>query len=242
MQPNRTRAGCDGFSLIEVLAALAIASVIIMASTALIHNVALFFDRGTRGVTEAERLMLAVERLAGDFSSARFVSRSSEAGRPGVAFAGDPASIVFVGAGRAASGSLDDDLISLMVEQDGEISRLIRRRAIWPGPQARFEGVAPQDPVVLIEGRLDISFVFGRFTPDGALAWVTNWDGERGLPQYVRLNLRDRATGTNLLGEADFVIRANAPAACGQADAVVACLSVATSTQSNASEPKRQVR
>ena len=107
MQRNRTRAGCDGFTLIEVLAALAIASVIIMASTALIHNVALFFDRGTRGVTEAERLMLAVERLAGDFSSARFVPRRTEAGTAAAAFAlaeRTAASIVFVGAGRAASG------------------------------------------------------------------------------------------------------------------------------------------
>ena len=66
MQNGRARLGCDGFTLVEVLAALAIASVIIMASAALIRNVALFFDRGTRGVTEAERLMLAVERLAGD--------------------------------------------------------------------------------------------------------------------------------------------------------------------------------
>src|SRR6266436_5841260 len=151
MQRDQTRAGCDGFTLVEVLAALAIASVIIMASTALIHNVALFFDRGTRGVTEAERLMLAVERLAGDFSSARFGSRRTEEGAAAVAFAGEPSSregqarIVFVGAGRAASGSLDDDLISLIVEQDGEVRRLVRRRATWPGPRARFEDVTLQD-------------------------------------------------------------------------------------------------
>jgi len=31
MQRDQTRAGCDGFTLVEVLAALAIASVIIMA-------------------------------------------------------------------------------------------------------------------------------------------------------------------------------------------------------------------
>ena len=241
MQRIRTRAGCDGFTLIEVLAALAIASVIIMASTALIHNVALFFDRGTRSVTEAERLMLAVERLAGDFSSARFVPRRTEQRIAAAAFAGEPSGIVFVSAGRAASGSLDDDLISLAVEQDGEVSRLVRRRATWPGPRARFEDVTPKDPVVLIEGKLDISFVFGRFAPDGALAWQANWAGG-ALPQYVRLNLRDRTTGSNPLGEADFVIRANAPAACGQADAAVACLNVATSTQGNVPGPQRQVR
>jgi len=245
MQRTRTRGGCDGFTLIEVLAALAIASVIIMASTALIHNVALFFDRGTRRVTEFERLMLAVERLAGDFSSARFVSQKAEAGAGGVAFAGEPASIVFVGAGRAASGSLDDDLISLAVEREGEISRLVRRRATWPGPRERLEDVAAKDPVVLIEGTFDISFVFGRFAKDGALAWSANWSGEKALPQYVRLNLRDRTTGANPVGEADFLIRANAPASCGKADAAVACLSVATSipsNQSNAPEPRRQAR
>jgi prepilin-type N-terminal cleavage/methylation domain-containing protein len=245
---GHVRAGCDGFTLIEVLAALAIASVIIVASAALIRNVALFFDRGTRGVTEAERLMLAVERLAGDFSSARFVSRKTDDG-VAAAFAAEqasserPASIVFVGAGRSVSGArADDDLISLTVEEDGEVRRLVRRRATWPGPRTRFEDETLQDPVVLIEGKLDISFGFGRVTPDGALTWYANWAGEWVLPRYVRLILRDRATGADLLGEADFVVRADAPATCGRTDAALSCLSAAPPVQADSSEAERPMR
>jgi prepilin-type N-terminal cleavage/methylation domain-containing protein len=247
MRARRTRDGCDGFTLVEALAALAIASVIIIASAALVHNVALFFDRGTRGVSEAERLMLAVGRLAGDFGSARFVWRKTDDGSA-IAFAAEqagserPASVVFVGAGRAAlGGRADDELISLTVEEDGEVRRLVRRRATWPGQRVRIEDVSLQDPVVLIEGRLDISFVFARLTPDGALAWYASWAGERTLPRYVRLILRDRATGADLLGEADFLVHANAPAACGRADAALACLSTAPSLQADASE-ERPVR
>jgi prepilin-type N-terminal cleavage/methylation domain-containing protein len=237
MKTRNAKAGIgrEGFTLIEALAALAIASVIIIACTALVHNVALFFDRGTQGVTDAERLMLAVERLATDFSSARFVTRRVGDGASAT-FAAAPASnegpanIIFVGAGRDGSGARsDDDIISLTVEEDGEIRRLVRRRAAWPGPSTRFEDARFEDPVVLIEGRLDISFLFGRVMPNGALAWYANWAGEAGPPRYVRLLLRHRGTGADLLGESDFLVRANAPGACGRPDAAAACLSTAPS-------------
>jgi Tfp pilus assembly protein FimT len=244
-QKAETRVGSEGFTLVEALAALAIASVIIIASTALVHNVALFFDRGTRSVTDAERLMLAVERLAADFSSARFVARRVGDGAS-AAFAARPASndgpanIIFVGARRDGSGSrADDDIISLTVEADGEVRRLVRRRAIWPGSGARFEDVTLGDPVVLVEGRLEISFLFGRLMPDGALAWYSSWAGESGPPRYVRLILRNPATGADLLGESDFVVRANAPAACGRAEAALACLSVAPSVPVGVPEAER---
>src|SRR5271154_1588855 len=60
-----------------------------------------------------------------------------------------PASIVFVGAGRDGLGPrADDDVIGLTVEEDGEIRRLIRRRAVWSGPRTLFEDVSLEDPVV----------------------------------------------------------------------------------------------
>jgi prepilin-type N-terminal cleavage/methylation domain-containing protein len=240
-QRRSARTGRDGFTLVEVLAALAIASVIIIASAALIRNVALYFDRGTRGATEAERLMLAVGRLAGDFGSARFVARRTADGAA-IAFAAEQASVVFVGAGGVASMSSGDELVSLTVEPDGDLRRLVRRRASWPGQRARFEDVTPQDPVVLIEGKLDMSFAFGRSAPNGALVWYSSWTGESALPRYVRLIVRDRGTGADLLGEADFVVRADAPPACGRTAADLACLSVAPTLPTDPSEPERSAQ
>src|SRR5262245_1541270 len=49
MRRVRERGGADGFSLVEILAALAVASIVLVATTALMRNVALHFDRGTRG-------------------------------------------------------------------------------------------------------------------------------------------------------------------------------------------------
>jgi prepilin-type N-terminal cleavage/methylation domain-containing protein len=221
-----------GFTLIEVLAALAVGSVIIMATGALIHDVARHFDRGTRGAQEAERLMLAVERLAQDFNSARFVGWTTEGG-PAVAFSGEPASrdkpakVMFVGNGGIIAGPQGEEVVALTVEPAGEVTRLVRRRAAWAGPRTRLEDISPQDAVVLVEGALDMAFIFGRVAQGGALAWTDSWIGQTTLPRFVRLILRDRATGSDLLGEADFVVRADAPPGCGRPDAGASCLSPA---------------
>jgi prepilin-type N-terminal cleavage/methylation domain-containing protein len=222
--------GRAGFTLIEALAALAVGSVIILATAALIHDVARHFDRGTRGAQDGERLLVAVDRLAQDFNSARFVGWTTKSG-PSVAFTGEPAKddkpakVTFVGDAGIMAGPQGEEVVTLTIEPAGDLRRLVRRRAAWPGPRTRLEDVSPQEAVVLIEGALDIAFLYGRTLPSGGLEWSESWIGQSTLPRFVRLILRDRASDSDLLGEADFVVRADAPPGCGSPAAGTACLS-----------------
>jgi hypothetical protein len=230
--------------LIETLAMLAITSVIIVGMTTLIHDVARNFNKGTRGASEGERLLLAVERLAQDFGSARFVVWNAENG-PAVAFVAERSSgdvlakVTFVANAGVMSGPQGDEVIALTVEQNDGAIRLVRRRAPWTGSYVRLADAAPSDPVVLIDGNVDMAFVFARVASNGALEWSENWIGQAALPRFARLIVRDRVTGRDLLGEADFTIRADAPAACGRPDATPTCLSLALSDIARPSGPGR---
>jgi prepilin-type N-terminal cleavage/methylation domain-containing protein len=218
-----------GFSLVEVLAALAIASVIIVAAGVLVHNVALSFDRGTRGVSEGERLILAIERLAADIGSTRFVQRKGE-GSTALAFIGESARIVFVGIGGVTRNHGEEEVVNLSVEQEGDVTRLVRRRAPWFGPRTRFEELELGDPVILLEGKYLISFAFGRVTQNSALAWSDAWKGQVTLPRFVRMIIRDPVTGSDLLGETEFVIRAETSIGCARSGSPACFASTGEST------------
>jgi hypothetical protein len=220
--------------LIELLAALAIASVIITATAVLVHNVALYFDRGTRAVSDGERLVLAIERVAADIGSARFITTTRE-GRIGTVFVGEPTTIAFMGAGGVSSNQKGEQVVTLTVEQDDDVTRLVRRSGAWPGPRTRIADVALGEPVILLEGKILIAFAFGRVGNSG-LAWTDTWKGEAVPPRVVRLSMRDRATGADLLAPTDFVIRADASGSCAQNDAPICVSPSAGSTNSRGNQ------
>jgi prepilin-type N-terminal cleavage/methylation domain-containing protein len=217
-----------GFTLVETLAALAIASAIILSTGVLLHQGVFFFDHGTRTVDRSEQLALAVESLTRDFGAARFVLPKN---MTKIAFAGSPAGedspakVTFITSGGHAAGPQGEEVVSLTVEQADTFSQLVRHRLPWLGPRMRLEEARPEDSVILLKGKFDISLSFSELTDDGKLIWQDRWSGEKGLPHSVRLNLRDFETGADLLAGAEFPIHANAPSSCATGE--VDCLSLA---------------
>jgi type II secretory pathway pseudopilin PulG len=240
-------AGSDesGFTLIETIAAFAIGAVVILSAAALLHNVAFSFDHGANRVANGERLAVAAERLATDIGSAAYVLQKTSASAV-TAFTGSPTRMVFISLDGADAGPQRDDqprgqeVVSLTAEPAGDSTQIVRRRAPWPGPRTPFDTVPLKDDVVLLEGTFDAAFSFARLASDGTLGWVDSWSGERTLPRLVKLTLRDRATGGDLLGGAEFPIRADAPSLCAAADAGLECLSGTAQTAQSQQAPAPQ--
>jgi prepilin-type N-terminal cleavage/methylation domain-containing protein len=244
----RRRAGrCAGFTLIETLAALALASLIIVAGSALLHQGLFAFDRGAETVDQEEELSLAVACLTRDFSAARYVREISRSAARGlsaggsndrtarqsavqatgsVGFTGDldedgEPQIVFATGGGRAAGKTGTEIVSLSVEHSETETKLIRRRGSWSGPMQRISDVSLEDPVVLLRGRLDFDFSYSQIESNGELAWRTRWTSENSLPHSVRLTLRDSETGVAVQA-VEFPIFADAPASC--ASGAIKCL------------------
>lgn len=212
----------------EMLAALAIASMIILSAGSLIHQTLFFFDRGTSVADQSEELALAVDRLARDFSSARFVvtETTGSAGNndavpdvkaaftANIASEDGPASLMFLTAGGHGAGQQSEEAVKLTVEDHDGVTELIRYSAVWPGPIMSMETMSFDDSVVLLKGRFAISFSYGELSKEGDLLWHDNWSGEMGLPYSVRINLRNRETNADLVPGVAFRIRADAPPSC----------------------------
>lgn len=206
-----------GFTLIEVLLATLLMTVILGALATVTAQWLPNWNRGMARVQRAERLAIGLERALADLSVAEMLPPNGDSKRP--LFEGSELSVTFVRTAVGPNTRPGLEIIRLIEKADDQGLALVRERAPFaPMPsdvQIRFV-----DQVVLIRAPFRVTFAYAG--ADQVLQ--PNWRDQPQLPSMIRVAVRDSATGQVLAVSSAATVHVNAPAECARAKIVTACL------------------
>jgi general secretion pathway protein J len=215
--PRRAPADEAGFTLIEVLVATLLMTVILAALATVTAQWLPNWNRGMARVQRAERLALGLDRIVADLSVAEMIPINGNAKVP--LFEGTELAVTFVRTAVGPNARPGLEFVRLVEKADSQGPAMVRERAPFvtmpSDAQIRFA-----DQVVLI--RLPFRVTFSYAGPDQV--WQSNWRGQSRLPDMIRIAVRDGATGELLGVSGAAIVHVNAGADCAQAKDASACL------------------
>jgi general secretion pathway protein J len=214
---RRAAAGEAGFTLIEVLMATLLMTVILSALATVTAQWLPNWNRGMARVQRAERLAIGLERIAADLSVAEMMPINGDAKRP--LFEGAELSVTFVRTAVGPNTRPGLEIIRLIEKADDRGLALVRERAPF-APMPADAQVRFADQVVLIRSPFRVSFSYAG--PDQV--WQKEWRGQKQLPDMVRISVRDIASGQVLAVSSAAIVHVNAPAECARAKNPAQCL------------------
>jgi general secretion pathway protein J len=215
--PPRALAGEAGFTLIEVLVATLLMTVILAALATVTAQWLPNWNRGMARVQRAERLALGLDRVVADLSVAEMMPINGDAKVP--LFEGTELAVTFVRSAVGPNTRPGLEIVRLVEKADNQGLALVRERAPFV-PMARDAQIRFADQVVLI--RLPFRVKFSYAGPDQV--WQPEWRGKMQLPEKIRVAVRDGATGQVLGVSSATVVHADAWAECVRAKNTAACL------------------
>ena len=180
-----------GFTLIEVLAALALSSLILVSLNLAMTTTRQGVEQTRQSMGSQAAISAAAHVVARDVARIARVRREGDAG---YLFEGSARQMIYPLAERQAAGAGNFFLVRLSVQDEGGLARLVRERAPFPPGEPPGPTASWGDAVVLLEGPFDISFAY-RAQRTGERRWSETWPGTAGMPEQVRLTLEDRQTG-----------------------------------------------
>jgi general secretion pathway protein J len=215
--PRRGCAGEAGFTLIEVLMATLLMTVILGALATVTSQWLPNWNRGMARVQRAERLAMGLERIVADLAVAKMMPINGDAKTP--LFEGTELAVTFLRTAVGPNARPGLEIIRLVEKADAQGLAMVRERAPFaPMPsdvQIRFV-----DQVVLIRSPLRVTFSYAG--PDHV--WQPDWRGQMELPDMIRVTVRDSATGQVLAVSRAATVHVNAPAECVRAKNSTTCL------------------
>jgi general secretion pathway protein J len=226
---RRTAGGEAGFTLIEVLMATLLMTVILGALATVTAQWLPNWNRGMARVQRAERLAIGIERIAADLAVAEMLPLNGDSKTP--LFEGSELSVTFVRTAVGPNTRPGLEIIRLIEKADDQGLALVRERTPFvPMPldaQIRFA-----DQVVLIRSPFRVTFSYAG--PDQV--WQPAWRGQKQLPDMIRIAVRDVATGRVLSVSSAAIVHINAPAECARAKNAVQCLAARLKPDSDKKE------
>lgn len=221
-RPSRREAG---FTLIEVLAGLVLASLILVSLNMAMSAVGKGTDHTRRSLGEQAELGAAVDIFGRDVSRIGKIRRPAKPGDfAGYVFDGRPEAIVYPLREEAGLPEPGLFLVRLSVQQKDGQTTLLRERAPLPTGD---DPALPQwgDAVALLTGPYDIDFAY-RAQRTGQRAWNDSWQASEAMPEQIRLTITNRATGRlrvpgfvqSLAVDSEVDCAGNKEARCGTAE------------------------
>jgi len=215
---RRSRPGDEaGFTLIEVLMATLLMTVILAALATVTAQWLPNWNRGMARVQRAERLAIGLERVLADLSVAEMIPAGADTKRP--LFEGSQLSVTFVRTAVGPNTRPGLEIIRLIEKADDQGLALVRERAPFT-PMSSDAQIRFADQVVLLRAPFRVTFAYA-----GAdQVWQPTWRGQMELPGMIRVSVRDSTTGQVLAVSSAAVVHVNAPAECARSKNVTACL------------------
>ena len=214
---DRCPPGEAGFTLIEVLVAMLLMTVILAALATVTAQWLPNWNRGMARVQRAERLALGLNRIVADLAVAEMVPANADAKVP--LFEGSELAVSFVRTAVGPNISPGLEIIRLIEKADDKGLALVRERAPF-APMPRDAQIRFADQVVLIRAPFRVTFSYAG--PDQV--WQPNWRDQKQLPEKIRIAVRDGATGEVLGVSSAAIVHADAWAECARAKSASACL------------------
>jgi len=215
--PRRGLADEAGFTLIEVLMATLLMTVILAALATVTAQWLPNWNRGMARVQRAERLAMGLDRIIADLSVAEMIPVNGDAKAP--LFEGSELAVTFVRTAVGPNARPGLEIVRLVEKADNQGLAMVRERARFtPMPsdaQIRFA-----DQVVLIRSPFRVTFSYAG--PDQV--WQPTWRGQMQLPEMIRATVRDGATGRVLNVSTATIVHVNSPAECARAKNPASCL------------------
>ncbi|MBB4398895.1 prepilin-type N-terminal cleavage/methylation domain-containing protein [Bradyrhizobium sp. ERR14] len=199
-----------GFTLVEALAALVVAGLVISVLATMASQWFPAWNRGINRVQRAEMLGLALRRIANDLSAAEFVPSNREQPQP--LFEGGELGVIFVSRAIGPNVGPGLDIVQIGETANGPDLALVRSRTPFtplPVGVSLSETLHFSDRVVLLTPPFRLSFAYA----DASLAWWPDWHGVGRLPTAVRLTIHDRSRGGLAVMSRVVRIHVDAPAA-----------------------------